>query len=73
MKRLLLSLMIILSLLLSGCSANKAEELFETARLEELQNNTEHARQLYAEILAKYPKSKYVQDAENRLAELDKK
>lgn len=73
MKRIFLSLMIILSMFLSGCSANKAEELFETAQLEELQSNPEHARQLYAEILAKYPKSEYVQDAKNRLAALDKK
>lgn len=55
-----------------SCSSNQAEELFETAQFEELQNNREHARQLYEDILKKYPESKYAEKAEERLSDLKK-
>lgn len=56
--------------LFSGCSGNKAGELFETAKFEELQNNREHAMQLYEEIVKKYPDSDYAKKAGKRLSEL---
>jgi TolA-binding protein len=59
-------------LALSACSGNNAEELFETAQFEELQNNQEHAMQLYEEIIEKYAGSAYAQHATKRLAELRK-
>ncbi|MDY6987863.1 MAG: lipoprotein [Thermodesulfobacteriota bacterium] len=57
---------------LSGCSGNRAEELFDTARLEELQNNEDHAKKLYQEIVAKYPDSECARDARDRLSEMEK-
>jgi TolA-binding protein len=63
-------LLIILATALSGCSGNGAKELFDTAKLEELQDNHEHARQLYQEIIDNYPESQYANRANERLSEL---
>ena len=63
-------LFLLLALALTGCSDHKAEELFETATLEERQNAPEHAMKLYQEILDKYPKSEYVLKAKERLSAL---
>ena len=73
MKRIILILMIIIGLAVSGCSDNKAQELFETAKLEELQSNQDHARQLYQEIIKKSPNSEYAKNAKERLSALQKK
>ncbi len=67
MKRLA---MVGMALILAACSADKSKELFETAQFEEKQNNREHARQLYQEIVTKYPKSPLAKQAEERLAAL---
>lgn len=56
---------------LSACTGQQAEELFKTAEFEELQNNPEHARQLYEEIIQKYPQSDYARKAEDRIAEIN--
>ncbi len=72
MKRILV-LMIIFVLLFSGCSERKAGELFEIAQFEELQKNQKHARQLYEEIVNKYPKTDYAKKAEERLSALIEK
>ncbi len=69
--RLLMLAMILLALS-GGCSVDKSKELFETAQLEEKQNNPEHARQLYQEIVTKYPKSPLAKQAESRLAAMGK-
>lgn len=71
-KRLIM-VVIAASLLAFSCSGKRAEETFETARLEELQKNFTHARQLYREIIEKYPKSEYAAKAAERLKELEKK
>ncbi|UCD36628.1 MAG: tetratricopeptide repeat protein [Nitrospiraceae bacterium] len=55
---------------LAACTGHQAEELFKTAEFEELQNNREHARQLYEEIIQKYPESDYARKADARLSEL---
>jgi len=52
-----------------GCT-DKAEELYETAKLEELQNNPTHARKLYREILEDHPRSDYADKAKERLSAL---
>ncbi len=67
MKRLAMLCMV---LIMAACSADKSGELFKTAQFEEKQNNREHARQLYQEIVTKYPKSPLVKQAEERLAAL---
>ena len=66
MKKLVLLGMVLLGLL-GGCAADKSQELFETAQFEEKQNNKEHARKLYQEILDKYPDSPVAKQAEERL------
>jgi TolA-binding protein len=58
--------------MLLSCSSNQAEELFKTAEFEELQNNREHARQLYEDILKNYPESDYAGKAADRLSDLKK-
>ncbi len=68
MREKIILLVLSLALALSACSGNKAEELFETAKLEELQNAPDHAMQLYQEIVDKYPESEYARKAKERLS-----
>jgi TolA-binding protein len=72
MKKLLI-IVCLFSLLLLGCAGNNAEELYKTAEFEELQNNKEHAMQLYSEIIGKYPDSPQAQKAKEKLAKLKEK
>jgi outer membrane protein assembly factor BamD (BamD/ComL family) len=67
MRHLLLLLSVLGSLGLAGCSGDKGKELFETAQFEEKQHNLEHARQLYGEIVRKYPTGDYAARAGERL------
>jgi TolA-binding protein len=60
-----------LLLLLVGCS-DKAKDLFDTAQLEEKQNNRPPGTKLYRQIVEKYPDSRYANQAKTRLAELEK-
>jgi len=59
-------------LALFGCGGDKAQDLFENAQFEEKQNNLEHARQLYEEIVREYPKSATAKAADARLRELQR-
>jgi hypothetical protein len=71
MKRIGLILIVCAALFaFTGCS-DKAAELYETARFEELQRNDAHARELYRKILDSYPGSDYAPKARERLAELN--
>ncbi len=72
MKALYISLALAFAFVLSFCTADKAAELFETAQFEELQNNGEHARQLYEEIIQKYSGSDVALKATERLNALEK-
>ena len=72
MKRFVILGMVCIGLL-GACTGDKSKELFETAQFEEKQNNREHARQLYQEIVTKYPKSPLAKQAEERLATLSGK
>jgi TolA-binding protein len=72
-KVLVLSVVLLLIFTGAGCSSDSAQPLFESAQLEERQNNTAHAKELYQEILTKYPKSEYASKAEERLRELQRK
>ena len=62
---------LLLSLLLSGCSGDKAKDLLETAEFEERQMNIPHAKQLYEEVIRFYPSSPQAQTARERLAKLN--
>ena len=60
-----------LLLLLAGCG-EKAKDLYDTAQLEERQNNRPHATKLYRQIVEEHPDSPYANQAKTRLAELEK-
>lgn len=62
---------IILFLLITACSGDKAKDLLETAELEERQMNLPHAKQLYEDVIRLYPSSKEADTARARLARLD--
>jgi outer membrane protein assembly factor BamD (BamD/ComL family) len=64
-------LAICLFLLLVGCGDN-AKDLFDTAQLEEKQNNRPHATKLYRQLVEEHPDSPYANQAKTRLAELEK-
>lgn len=68
MKSIFFSLILVVAVGLISCSADKAVELFETAQFEELQNNNEHARQIYEDLINKYPKSDSAKKAKEKLA-----
>jgi TolA-binding protein len=68
MQRLLA---VCLLVLLLGCG-DKAKDLYDTAQLEEKQNNRPHATKLYRQIVEEYPESTYANQAKSRLAELEK-
>ncbi|WP_136514273.1 outer membrane protein assembly factor BamD [Geomonas edaphica] len=68
MKRLLLVAMLVVAG--AGCSGDKSKELYDTAQFEEKQNNREHAKQLYQEIVDKYPDSPVAKQAKERLTAL---
>ncbi len=70
MNRLILIFIIITAIALSGCEGEKAAELLDTAKFEELQNNKEHAVQLYEEIIKSYPDSEQAKIAKDRLSAL---
>ena len=55
---------------LAGCGGGGAAELLETARLEEIQNNPAHAKQLYQQIVDQYPGTPQAETAAARLREL---
>ncbi len=61
---------VVLALVLAACGGGPAE-LLETARFEELQRNTSHARELYVEIVRRYPASPQAATARDRLRALD--
>ena len=73
MKRVILIFLIIAAIALSGCAGEKAAELLDTAKFEELQNNKEHAVQLYEEIIKNYPDSEQAKIAKDRLSALKPK
>ena len=62
--------MVLLATVILGCSDNGAQQLFDTAKLEELQDNRAHATKLYQGIIEKYPESEYAKRAKERLSAL---
>ena len=70
MRQIILVLTIMLATALSGCLGNGGEELFDAAKLEELQDNHQRARQLYQEIIDRYPETEYARKAKERLSAL---
>ncbi len=69
-KSPILCLVILFALTFFSCTSDNSGELYETAQFEELQKNYSHARQLYDEIIKKYPESEFAEKARKRLSEL---
>jgi len=67
MKRFITTCLLGFALALIGCS-DPAEELYETARFEEVQNNQALARKAYEKIIRDHPDSPYAAKATERLA-----
>jgi hypothetical protein len=70
LRSTLVAALLAAGLALGGCAGSGAADLLSTAELEEVQQNIPHARELYAEILAKYPDSPEAAKARERLAAL---
>jgi TolA-binding protein len=66
-----MAILVAAMLVLGGCG-DSAQTLFDTAQLEEKQNNPQHAAQLYEEIVKTYPDSKVAAAARQRLEALQK-
>jgi TolA-binding protein len=64
MKKILAIMFLFLFLI--SCS-DKAAEMYDLAKFEEIQNNPEHATQIYKEIIEKYPNSPQANEAAERL------
>jgi outer membrane protein assembly factor BamD (BamD/ComL family) len=60
-----------LLLMLLGCG-DRAKDLYDTAQLEEKQNNRPHATKLYRELVEEYPDSPYADQAKSRLVQFEK-
>ena len=73
MRTVLLVIVICCALACVSCSDGKAKELYETATLEELQHNPQHARELYRKVIDSYPGSDYAYKARERLSLLQGK
>ena len=56
----------------SACSTETGSDLYKTAEFEELQNNKEHAIQLYETVIKKFPDSDYADKARKKVADLKK-
>lgn len=67
MKRIIIILVVIAAVTIAGCSGDTVKEVFETAQLEELQKNYDHAKELYCRIIEKHPESPYATKARERL------
>jgi TolA-binding protein len=59
-----------LMLLVAACGGGGAKEMMDTAQFEELQRNTTHARELYEEVVRKYPGTPEASKAAERLKAL---
>jgi len=72
MLRVFLTCCLLTVVALGGCSGDKAQELLQTAELEERQMNLPHAKQLYEDVIRLYPTSKEADLARARLAAINR-
>jgi hypothetical protein len=61
----------VLLVFVAACSGDNAKDLLETAEFEERQMNAAHAKQLYEEVIRRYPSSEAADKARGRLAKLN--
>lgn len=67
----LVLLLVVVIAVLVACGGGGAQELLETAQLEETQNNRPHARELYRRLVDQYPGTPQAKQAALRLADLE--
>ncbi len=72
MKRWRTWTMLVLLLSVSACGPDQASQMLETAQFEERQTNKAHAKELYEDIIRRYPDNPAATTARVRLAELSK-
>ena len=70
MRRSQLAGAALLAAALLGCGGG-AKDLLDTAQLEETQRNVPHARELYQEVVRRYPNTPEAATAAERLRALD--
>ncbi len=70
MRRAVVGIAIGMFITVQGCWGNNAQEMLDTAKFEELQQNRQHARELYQQILADYPNSAAAHEAAERMRAL---
>lgn len=66
-----IALGLVLALSSAACTSPEraAQEAYELAQFEAQQGNTNHARQLYQEIIAKHPNTSWAEKSNARLTE----
>jgi TolA-binding protein len=69
-KRFVLIIVAAAAIVLGSCGGGGPKSMFETAQFEELQNNQKHAKELYEEIVTKYPDTDYARKSKERLEKL---
>ena len=67
MRKYILILLVVCCTALTACSGDQGKQQLEIAQFEELQNNKEHAIQLYEEVISKYAGSPNAKIAQERL------
>ena len=70
MERTILIITMVCMAALGGCTGDKGKQIYDTAQFEEKQHNNEHARQLYEELVKKYPGTEFAAKATERLQTL---
>lgn len=75
--KLSIAFTLMLSLCLTGCPESSftdmGKHLYETAKMAELEEDDEQARELYQKILDKFPGTHYAELAKTRLKAMDQK
>lgn len=61
-----------LAFALTGCPGSSAQELLDTAQLEEMQENLDNASKIYRQVIEKYPGSPEAEKARARLDAMKK-
>ncbi len=69
MKRLIFIAALVM--VLGSCGGDSPKSMFDTAQLEELQNNPKHAIEIYEEIVNKYPNTEFAKKSKERIEKLN--
>lgn len=69
-RALLVGVILVLAPMACTSAERAAQDTYELGQFEEKQGNTDHARQLYQEIVTKHPDTSWADKARTRLSEL---